>query len=101
MGDARHQGGEDQRGDDHLDQTQEDVRDQRQILGRRGRLIGVEVLVDAPADQHAEDHGADDEIGEYSVHLQCSNCTGPTPSEHVPPTVRASSVHTKAGRQTF
>jgi hypothetical protein len=56
VGQAGHQGGEHQRGDDHLDQAQEDVGDDaevsRDLLGRLRR--GCRLIADV-ADKDAED----------------------------------------------
>ena len=53
-GDARHHGGEHQRRDDHLDQPQEDIREDREIAGdgRSRRRVGRE-LVGGPAGDDA------------------------------------------------
>jgi hypothetical protein len=72
VGDAGHQGGEDQRRDDHLDQPQEDVGDHRQVAGRALGRDRVEELVTGPADRDPEDHGRDDQIGEALVHAVSS-----------------------------
>ena len=40
LGDADHQGAEDQGGDDHLDQSQEDIGKNRAVAGEIRRLIG-------------------------------------------------------------
>jgi hypothetical protein len=72
VGDAGHQGGEDQRRDDHLDQPQEQVGAHLEPLDRLGGLGRVEVLVAGPADQDPEDHGRDDQIGEALVHAVSS-----------------------------
>ncbi|MNJ31665.1 hypothetical protein D3C77_263090 [compost metagenome] len=70
MGDARHQGGEHQRGDDHLDQPQEDVRDQIEV-GRRCRsLISAEKMVEPPPRKDPQNHRSHDEISEQPFHTK-------------------------------
>ena len=57
VGDARDQGGEHQRRDDHLDQAQEDVGDQREIPCRILELHRiVDCVVAQGADEDAEHH---------------------------------------------
>ncbi len=69
VGQAGDQGGEDQRGNDHLDQAQEDVGQDAEVAGdflgrgrrRRQRMAGI-------ADDDAEDHG-DADPGGQAIHF--------------------------------
>jgi hypothetical protein len=60
-----------ERRDQHLDEPQEDVRNERDVAGDRRRDLLVRVLdVDHVPDDDAEDHGAEDDASgrELSLH---------------------------------
>jgi hypothetical protein len=62
IGQPRHQGGEDQRRDDHLDQAQEDVGDDAEVTGDvPGRFRSRRGLVADIADEDAEDQRGKDQ----------------------------------------
>ncbi len=94
MGDARHKGGEHQRRDDHLDQTQKDVGDEIEVRRGGRSLIRRQKFIQAPARHNAEDHSPDDEVSENTFHtvVQVRGAESPnaavTPMEG--PTARSS-----------
>jgi len=66
--DPHDQGGEHQRRDDHLDEAQEDVGEQRDVAGGGLRHLGCgQELVAHAADQYAEHHACENPRGQFHV----------------------------------